>query len=72
MEKLKSLVPENCNVLDIDGIRMDFKDSCVLIRPSGTEPIIRINAESQDEKIIKKLLDEWKKKVEETIKEVRK
>jgi len=42
----------------IDGLRVDFENSWILIRPSGTEPIIRVIAEStsqyQTEKLIAK------------------
>jgi phosphoglucosamine mutase len=34
--------------LTIDGLRLESYDSWILIRPSGTEPIIRVVAESQD------------------------
>ncbi|MCD6567808.1 MAG: hypothetical protein J7K94_03625, partial [Dehalococcoidia bacterium] len=30
----------------IDGVRLEFPDSWMLIRPSGTEPVIRVIAES--------------------------
>jgi phosphomannomutase len=30
----------------VDGLRLESGDSWLLIRPSGTEPIIRISAES--------------------------
>jgi phosphomannomutase/phosphoglucomutase len=31
-----------------DGIRVNRKDSWVLVRPSGTEPLVRVFAESPD------------------------
>ncbi|MFH1169234.1 MAG: phosphoglucosamine mutase [Chloroflexota bacterium] len=34
---------------DIDGIRLDFGDGWLLVRPSGTEPKIRLTAEARDE-----------------------
>jgi len=30
----------------IDGLRLESEDSWLLVRPSGTEPIIRLSAES--------------------------
>jgi phosphomannomutase len=35
-------------VTTIDGVKIDFKDGWVHLRPSNTEPIIRIYAESTD------------------------
>ena len=43
-EKLKGLGEINT----LDGIRVDMEEGWVLIRPSGTEPKIRITAESKD------------------------
>jgi len=37
------------SVNTIDGLRMEFGDSWLLVRPSGTEPVIRISAESMEE-----------------------
>jgi phosphoglucosamine mutase len=51
----------------VDGIRIGFADkSWVLIRPSGTEPAIRVTAESPSESHTKKLLDEFVKLIEAT------
>jgi phosphoglucosamine mutase len=41
----------------LDGLRMDFGDSWILVRPSGTEPVFRIIAESPSEKETERLLD---------------
>jgi len=40
----------------IDGLRLESDDSWLLIRPSGTEPIIRISAESSSEAKTQELL----------------
>jgi len=37
-------------VSTIDGVKIDFADGWVHLRPSNTEPIIRVYAESTDEK----------------------
>jgi phosphoglucosamine mutase len=53
----------------IDGLRYDFSDGWVLIRPSGTEPAIRLTSEAKT----KEKLDSVVKKAEEAIeREIRK
>jgi phosphoglucosamine mutase len=34
----------------VDGLRFNFKDAWLLVRPSGTEPFIRVTAEAQTRK----------------------
>jgi phosphoglucosamine mutase len=41
----------------IDGIRLQLDDGWILIRASGTEPLIRITAEGRDSTATKKLID---------------
>jgi phosphomannomutase/phosphoglucomutase len=48
MEKLKAEVSTGQMKVDTtDGVKIWYEDGWVLIRPSGTEPIIRIFAESR-------------------------
>lgn len=42
---------EHADVTTIDGIRVDLENGWFLIRPSGTEPMIRITAESADDDV---------------------
>lgn len=44
--KLRKL-PGVAKVLTVDGIRLALKDGWVLVRPSGTEPYIRVTAEGR-------------------------
>lgn len=52
MEALSSELPSLFtgvrDVIDIDGIRVELQDGWVLVRPSGTEPVIRITAEARE------------------------
>ncbi len=62
-EVLKQLIIEKSSVFGsgsintLDGLRMDFERSWILVRPSGTEPIFRIIAESPSETETERLLE---------------
>ncbi len=58
---------KNGNMNTLDGIKIDFDDSWIHIRPSNTEPIIRIIAEAKDEEKAHLLINESKKIVGELI-----
>lgn len=48
MEKVKHKLAPMGNVSDIDGIRVEMEEGWVLVRPSGTEPKIRITAQARE------------------------
>ncbi|MFH1855887.1 MAG: phosphoglucosamine mutase [Candidatus Omnitrophota bacterium] len=52
----------------IDGIKIDLKEGWVHVRPSNTEPIMRIIAEAKDEVEAQKLIGKISKDIEEIIK----
>ncbi len=66
---LPALYPETEEKLTIDGMRLTLKNGWILVRPSGTEPLIRITAEAESvkeaESIMEKGLKQVKKSVEE-------
>ncbi len=47
LRQLKKNFRKSINISTIDGLKFDFKDSWLHIRPSNTEPIIRIFAEAK-------------------------
>jgi phosphomannomutase len=49
----------------LDGIKIDFKDAWVHIRPSNTEPIVRIIAESKTFTQAQKLIDRMIREINE-------
>jgi phosphomannomutase/phosphoglucomutase len=55
-------------ILDIDGVKMLDKDGWVLLRPSNTEPIIRISAEARTEEKLKELYEFAKKELDQVLK----
>ncbi len=52
-------------ITDIDGVKIDFKDSWVQLRKSNTEPIIRIyaeaNTEEQADALARRIIDDIEK-----------
>jgi phosphoglucomutase len=47
------------NVEDLDGFKFNLGDErWVMIRPSGTEPVLRIYAEAENAEMVRKILDE--------------
>jgi len=61
--KLKPL-----QVSKIDGLKLDFKDGWLLVRPSGTEPKIRLTAEAKTETAVRQLFDKGMEAVKSSIK----
>ncbi|MFA9424936.1 phosphoglucosamine mutase [Natronorubrum sp. A-ect3] len=49
MDRIEATVRERELEIDaLDGIRIDHGDGWTLVRPSGTEPVIRVTAEARD------------------------
>jgi len=51
----------------LDGIRSDFSDSWLLIRPSGTEPVVRVVVEANSQSQLKRLMAHGVNLVEKAI-----
>ncbi|WP_339104116.1 phosphoglucosamine mutase [Haloterrigena salinisoli] len=50
METVEATVRERYDEIDaLDGVRIDHGDGWTLVRPSGTEPVVRITAEARDD-----------------------
>ena len=60
VEKIKEkMLAEYDRVETIDGVRVDFDEGWVLIRPSNTEPVIRVTVEGRTREIAEKLLRKY-------------
>jgi phosphoglucosamine mutase len=53
-------------VTDTDGLKLDFDDGWLLVRPSGTEPKIRLTAEAKTAARVQQLFEEGLKAIRES------
>ena len=56
-EGLKSVFPDQEELLTIDGIRLTLKGGWLLVRMSGTEPVIRITVEGESLKEARQIME---------------
>ena len=66
-EELRAL--PSSDISTIDGIRLGFDDAWALVRPSGTEPLVRITVEGATRDAVEKLYREIQKSVKGAIDE---
>ncbi len=52
---------------ELDGIRVDLDRGWVLIRPSGTEPLLRMYAEGRTEEALREIVSEFEPMVKEAL-----
>jgi phosphoglucosamine mutase len=64
-KRLMKLNPVAVN--DIDGLKLNFTDGWCLVRPSGTEPRIRLTAEAKTEAGVHRIYDSALEIIKETI-----
>ncbi|TFG26098.1 phosphoglucosamine mutase, partial [Candidatus Thorarchaeota archaeon] len=69
-ESLPKGLKDVVDVITVDGIGVVLKEGWILVRPSGTEPVIRITCEGPTDEIVGKTIDEAKTIIERTIKSV--
>jgi len=73
MKKLENTLPTAFSQVrekvTIDGIRLTLENGWILVRPSGTEPLIRITVEADSKERAREIMEKGVKTVEKTIKE---
>jgi phosphoglucosamine mutase len=65
MSRLKKTIIEEYS--DLDGIRIARQNSWILIRPSGTEPYMRITAEGKSKKDLDEIVNQGRRWLEKTM-----
>jgi len=71
MEKLEARLKKEFSgvvrTLTVDGIRLELKDGWVLVRPSGTEPYIRVTAEGKTPERVREIAEKAVKVLKKAI-----
>jgi len=70
-EKLTGEFPTAREKLAIDGVRLSLEEGWVLVRPSGTEPLIRITAEAKSKRTVDQIIKKTVRLVNRLIAETR-
>ena len=64
---LPILYPEVEEKLTIDGVRLTLENGWILVRPSGTEPVIRITVEAQSLEEARTIMEKGLRHVEKSV-----
>jgi phosphoglucosamine mutase len=71
-ERLSKYLSKSSKLIRVDGLGFQLEDGWVLIRPSGTEPILRVTSEAASFKSAEKIMKMLVRIVENSIREVSK
>jgi phosphoglucosamine mutase len=65
------IFPSYKNLSTVDGIRISFENGWILIRASGTEPLVRLTVEGESLKTAKNIMEVGIKSVEQFVGKVK-
>ncbi|MDI6846956.1 MAG: phosphoglucosamine mutase [Candidatus Bathyarchaeia archaeon] len=71
-EGLKSVFPEYRQLLTVDGFRLTLEEGWILVRASGTEPLIRLTVEGESLKATKEIMEKAVVLVKKVVEEMEK
>jgi phosphoglucosamine mutase len=66
-ETLTKELEDVVQILTVDGLGITLKEGWILVRPSGTEPVIRITCEGPTQTSVERVLNVAKQSIEKTI-----
>jgi phosphoglucosamine mutase len=69
-EDFQSVFKDNTGISKVDGIRISLEDGWILIRESGTEPMIRLTVEGESLKTATNIMKKGIVLVEQSAREV--
>lgn len=72
VEYLKSAFPQYSDLSMVDGVRLALSEGWILVRASGTEPLIRLTVEGESLKTAKEIMNKGASAVRKTIAEMEK
>ncbi len=67
IRQLKKKYSNKGEISLLDGLKITFKDYWIHIRPSNTEPIIRLIVEAKNRGIAEKMTKQWRKEIVEIL-----
>ncbi len=71
-EGLKSVFPEYKRLSTVDGVRLTLEEGWILVRASGTEPLIRLTVEGESLKATKEIMEKAVVHVKKLVEEMEK
>jgi phosphoglucosamine mutase len=66
-ELLKSSFPDHRKLSTVDGVRLALEEGWVLVRASGTEPLVRLTVEGESLKVAEKIMEKALNLVKEAV-----
>jgi phosphoglucosamine mutase len=70
-ENFERAFPGNTELSTVDGVRLSLEDGWILIRASGTEPVIRLTVEGESLRTAKKIMEKGVMLVKQSAGEVK-